>query len=395
VAGAAAAAAVLIVVFLYALVGLPGPVPTAKEEIAVNGRERDVEIAKDTPPSPRLSSPRREQVAPVPDSGSDSVVEESPSGDGLSVPPRGEPVRRDAGRQPVAAARRAGAGRADEGEEKKPAPAVTPDKPLAVAKIGNLAGEFKVKRAGSEEWEEGSVLLSILPGDTVETNPLGQVRIDFAGGDCVYLNTNSLVDIAGSGRETLVKVRKGEVYCEKVSTECELAIDTGFGEVRAREGSFDVKMFGPNQCLLHVLSGEVKCCGSEKGESGQYGELTRAWLRRGKHCEKGTRLRSKEDFRWAMKLRPQKEAEDEEKHAGKPAKQDQPGKQDPGPPAPGVPPKPGDQQGQKPDDGQSGGKVGPGPSPMPPAPGGAGPGPGGGHQQGGNQGGVCPPGGKK
>jgi ferric-dicitrate binding protein FerR (iron transport regulator) len=263
---------------------------------------------------------------------------------------------------------------------KKTSPTPSEKKLAAAAKVGSLVGEFRVKRKGSTDWLEGKALLSILPGDTMETNALGRVRVDFDGGDYVYVNTNSRVDFAGSGEETLVEVSKGEVYCEKESLEGELAVKTGSGEVRSKKGRFSVKMFGESQCLLQVLSGEVECCESEKGHTGKHGELTRMWLRRGKRCDKGTKLRSKEDFRWVVKLQP-KSDEDAGKQAGKAGKQDKPGKHGPGLP-PGTVPKPGGEPGQEP-----GGKVGPGPSPIPPPPGGSGPGPGNGHGPGGNPGG--------
>jgi ferric-dicitrate binding protein FerR (iron transport regulator) len=388
VTGAAAAAAVLVVVFLYALVGLPGSVPAPEGEEMAESVEKpeEVEIAGNRQTAPERPLERKKRSAPAPDSEREALAQKESGDAEREASPRKEPVRKEDG---------SGKSLVDlpapesEGPEKaavkKPVPGPEKEKPAVIARVGSAVGEFKVKRKGGSDWLEGKALLSIMPGDTVETNALGKVRVDLDGGDYIYMNTNSRINFAAGDEGILVSVGRGEVYCEKESTEGELTVQTGFGEVRSAQGRFDVKMFGANQCLLQVLSGEVKCRESEKGHKGKHGELTRTWLRRGKRCDRGTRLRTKEGFRWAVKLQPER-GDEAGKQAGKPGKQGKPGKHDPGVP-PGAVPKPGDPRGPKPGDGVPGGKMGPGPSPMPPPPGGGGPGPGNGHGPGGKQGG--------
>ena len=385
VAGAAAAAAVLIVVVLYLLVGMPGAVQAPEQDRIVQSRQEPEEIkvveTDDTTPE---QLPGKKVITPDQDDDNGALARKKSGSEEEAVPQK-EPIREKEEKDNTLVD-------LPEPEHKEKdvvreaAPAPKSPQPMVIAKVGNVVGDFGVKRKGSKDWLEGEALLSIMPGDTIETNALGQVRIDFETGDYLYVNTNSCVDLADGENVLLVRINKGEVYCEKDSSEGEMSVETGFGEVRTKEARFDVKMFGSSQCLIQVLSGEVNCRESEKKHCGKYSGLTRTWLRRGRRCDKGTKLRSKEGFRWAVKLQPKRE-NDAGKHAGKPAKPDEPGKHGPGAP-PGSAPKPGGQQGAEP-----GGKVGPGPSPMPPAPGGQGSG--NGHGPGGKQGGECPPGGKK
>lgn len=384
VAAAAAVAAVFVVLLLYAIVG---PVQRVeKKPTGIQAREQvqpeKTRVVDVTPDVRQEPASRRELPVQVPQK--ESHVARGP-GNQLQESPELPEEKGESQAVKTPEPRQA--------PPEQPEP--EPQKPTMLAKVGSLAGEVKVKRLGTDEWLEADTLLSILPGDTLTTNSLGRARMDFDPGVHLYLNNNAKVAVSVEGDEIVFRLEKGEIYVEKDTDQGTVAVDTGFGTVRLQKGHFNLKMSGGNKCLIHVFDGEVECRDTDKGYHGKYQESTRAWFQRGRRCQKGTKLRSKEAIRWTVKLRP----DDQEKKQARQDKPGEPGKQDdPGVP-PGAGPRPGRHDppgdGKPPKDPPGDGKVGPGPAPAEPRPGGGGRhGPGDGHKPGGNQGG-CPNGGGK
>jgi hypothetical protein len=385
VAAAAAAAAVLTIVLLHGLTGPVQPLEQGSPDTQASEEKAPerMQLVEKEPSAPRELPGKEEELAGVPG----KELKEEKKGVTAKAPEAG-PQERKPGLAQKPEKRVVKAPAPEPRPEKRPdevVPAPVEKEPGVLARIGVTSGGVKVKRRDSEEWLEAGVLLSILPGDALQTNSLGRVRIDFDDGVYFCINNNSHVTLSEEENEVVLKVEKGEVYCEKDTDEGSVAVDTGFGKVRCRKGAFDVKMFGKNKCLLHVISGEVECREAGKGHCGKHGGLTRAWFRRDKRCEKGTGMRSKEAIQWAAKLRPKRP----KKPAEPPQAQKPPKPDDSGVPPGVVPKKPPTHDGPKPGDPGGNGKVGPKPVPMPPPPGGGGSNPGGG----GNQPGQTPGGG--
>jgi ferric-dicitrate binding protein FerR (iron transport regulator) len=353
VAGAAAAAAVIMIALVYSLATSYEPPEREEPVTQVTVPDKEKEQVADTKPEAGGKSPKDEEVV--------QVAEKEPEPEERIVKKEPEPAPEKKGPAPEKNEKVVDTPEPE--LEKHPEPAPQPEEIPVLATIGGVSGEVKVLRGGKPL--EAGVLLNILPGDEIQTNSLGLARIDLAGGDYIYVNNNSQAVLSKEESEIVLKIQKGEVYLEKESEEGSLAVDTGFGRIRARRGRFNLEMFGSRKCLLQVYSGEVECCEASKGVCGRYEKDTRAWFQGGRRCQKGTRLRSNEGIRWAMKLKPPEGDEKPETDGPGDGKKDDPGA------APGIPPKADDPkkpgQGQKGDD--PGGKVGPGPSPMPPPPG--------------------------
>ena len=175
--------------------------------------------------------------------------------------------------------------------------------PAVLAQVGEVAGEVRVKRQGSEEWLTTGVLFCILPGDTITTDSMGGVRLDFEGGDFAYMNKDALVTVEEETGEVLFRLDRGEIYLEKETAEGSMAVDTGFGKVYSRCGRFGLRMSGPDKCELDILEGEVECRGPDRDYGQKYTGRMRASFERGKEFGKGAALDSEDSFKWAMKMR--------------------------------------------------------------------------------------------
>ena len=191
----------------------------------------------------------------------------------------------------------------EETREKEPAPAPEREKSIVLAQIGELSGDVKVKRKDTEEWLETGILFNILPGDTVKASSPGQARLDLEGGDSLYLNSDAEVMVGKETDEVLFMLELGEIYIEKESTDGAVAVDTGYGRIRSRKGRFHLKRLNRDECLLHVIEGEVECLEKSGNHSHKYKDRMQARFRRGEHCEEGRKFDSEEGFKWAMRMR--------------------------------------------------------------------------------------------
>jgi len=368
-AAAVAAAALLLIVWLFSLSS--GPIEPQASDLTGNQariepeKEKEQVTEKEIPEIPKqtedkLAAKEQEKQAPP----APLVVPEKEKGPVVAQEERTKP---EVEKAPAVEERIVKAPEPLKKDKVQIPEMPEPEKePVILAQIGLAEGEIKVKRENSENPVSAGVLFNILPGDTVSTNSMGKARIELANGSFIYVNSNTNFALSDSGGEILINVDKGEIYIEDESDEGSVVVSTGFGKVRARSGRFGLKMFGKSKCLMHVVSGEVECEDESKCPCGRYGELTRAWFKKG-NCQKGTRMRSLEPLSWALKLRP---ADDDNASTKKNDKTDKPGKKGKKDVPPGASPKAGKPVvPQKPDDPGKGGKVGPGPIAPPPPPG--------------------------
>jgi len=188
-------------------------------------------------------------------------------------------------------------------DEEKPAPAPEQQEAVVLARIGELSGEIRVKRQDSGEWLEPGILFNILPGDTVKASSPGQARLDMESGDSLYLNSEAQVTVGKDAGEVLFMLESGEIYIEKESVEGAMTVDTGYGRMSSRHGRFHMNRLSKDECLLHVLEGEVECREKNGNYSRKYKDRVRTCFRRGEHCEEGRKFDSEEEFKWAMRMR--------------------------------------------------------------------------------------------
>jgi ferric-dicitrate binding protein FerR (iron transport regulator) len=173
----------------------------------------------------------------------------------------------------------------------------------AIAWLGESTGEVKVRRAGSDDWQEAEVLFCLLPGDSIATGPEGTARIDFESGDYAYINSDAKMTLSQEEKETVLGLEKGEVYLEKESEKKAFAVDTGFGRASSRRGRFHMRRLSRREYLLHVIEGEVECVERGTNSRRRYGGRMRALMQQGEGFEKGTEFDSEDYFEWAHIMR--------------------------------------------------------------------------------------------
>lgn len=363
IAASAAAAAAVVAILLFSLGRTELPEVRETPDQAVREKdEGEVKLVEKPAPVPETPEQKEPELVELPEEKPREGEEPELAQDVKKTPQ--VPQESPEPREPELA--KAPEPSPESQEAKKPDEVVS-EGPVVLATVGSLAGEVQVRRKDSEEWLTAGMLFNILPGDTLTTNSLGRTRLDLGTGDYVYVNNNAQVTVAREKDELVFVVEKGEVCVEKESAEGSMAVDTGFGRVRARRGRFNLRMSGSQKCLIHVLEGEVECCGHEGGSCGRYGRETRGWFQRGGKCRKGTRMRSREAFQWTEKLRPEDRDDEGKAQAQKPHKGNKPDDGQGIPPGGHKKPEPDDKPG--PGKGPGDGKVGPGPAPMPPPPG--------------------------
>jgi hypothetical protein len=281
IAAAAVAATVLVIVLLYALTGSVEPEKPISPDIQAKQQDRPEEPG-------RLPGRKRGRnfVSPEKDGDFAAKPKDLPREKKPELP---EPSHAEEDPDIV--------------KQPEEPPAHEPEKATLLAQIGELSGEVKVKRKGTDEWLNTGVLFSILPGDSVKASSPGQARLDLEGGDCLYLNSDAEITVEEGTDEVLFKLEKGEIYIEKNSVEGTVAVDTGFGHVHSHRGRFHLKRFGKDKYLLHVLEGEVECSEPGRNDSHKYRNRIQAWLHRGKRYEEGREFDSEDEFKWAMKMR--------------------------------------------------------------------------------------------
>lgn len=295
---AAAAAALFVIVLVYALSGPVEPQRPSGRDGETARQASEGERGRIRPPErERATGMQREAPELPPDPGEEETE--------IAKDSQPQPVRRHV-------------------EPEQP-PVPSEDGPVVVATVGEVAGEFRVRRRGAEEWLTAGALFSIVGGDTLATDSDGKARLDFKSGDYAYMNNDAQVTVEKEADEILLKLEKGEVYVEKATADGSVAVDTGFGRVHSQRGRFGLKMSDGDKCLLHLLDGEIECRESGGGQMGKYQHPVQAWLHRGKPCEEGTRLESEDSVAWAAKMRPRRRP-----HG--PSKLPRPGR--PGPPWP-------------------------------------------------------------
>jgi ferric-dicitrate binding protein FerR (iron transport regulator) len=183
-------------------------------------------------------------------------------------------------------------------------PRQAPDEqPEVLACLGSASGDVKVRRAGSDQWEEVEVLFCLLPGDSIMTGPEGAARIDFENGDSAYVNAGAQMTVSEEKEEVVLGLEKGEVYLEKESEQKAIAVETGFGRARSRRGRFHMRRLSRRRYMLHVLEGEVECHERGTGSRKKYGPRMQAWMQQGEGFGKGEKFDSEDAFGWARKMR--------------------------------------------------------------------------------------------